>query len=547
MREELVRQIMGKGFLASPDIKEVDDANLNVFLDHIQKNKEINDKLAVINKDIFKIASKISSDVEISWSEFERSRVLIEKGKDDKGYNVFLDILSYSIEEKKKKELDKILSNVKKEEDVDVEEKEEENYSNVIVLKNYADDSKKREVNDFVEYFRLRYNLVKELLQGRQEMQNIMSISRVLCKKEKELVSIIGIVNSKKITKNRNILLSVEDMTGVADILINKDGKAIESARKVVEDEVIGISGVSGGRVIFATQIVFPDVPLTKELKRCDDDVYAAFISDLHFGSKLFLKEDFMKFVDWINCKSGSFLQKRMSAKIKYLFVVGDVVDGVGVYPKQEDWLMHKDIVQQYSICAEHLGMIRKDIKIILAPGQHDSVRTSEPQPKLDKDFAHAMYGLQNLTLVSNPCLVNIHSKKDFEGFKVMMYHGASYHHYIDEIDSLRAANAKDNPTEVMKFLLQKRHLAPTHASTVYIPMLETDPFFIDKLPDIIVSGEMHRSDVAVYNNITLINCSCFQAKTPFEEKVGNNPLPSRVPVMNLKTSEVKIMNFSSE
>ena len=38
---------------------------------------------------------------------------------------------------------------------------------------------------------------------------------------------------------------------------------------------------------------------------------------------------------------------------------------------------------------------------------------------------------------------------------------------------------------------------------------------------------------------------SCWQSITPFEEKVGNNPDPCKVPVLNLKTREIKIMDFS--
>ncbi|MBS3108560.1 metallophosphoesterase [Candidatus Woesearchaeota archaeon] len=536
-------------FLPSPDIiKDIKNIPSKEIIEAIQKNIEFPEKLLVINKDIIAIIPKLSEKADINWAEFEKAKVMIEKGKIDKTYNIFLDLLTYKVEDKKKKELDKLLEEVKKEEKLDInEEPPTEAPLNVIILKTYKDDPKKLEVADFVEYFKIRYNLIKEVLQNRQEIQDPISINRILTKKEKETVAFIGIVYNKKTTKNNNILLTIEDPTGLIDVLVNKEGKAIENARNIVNDEVIGIAGVYGGRVVFATNIIFPDIPLSKELKKCDEEVYAAFISDLHFGSKLFLKDDFIKFIEWINGKTGSFLQKRVSSKVKYLFIIGDSVDGVGVYPNQDKELVLKDISQQYELCAEYLGMIRKDIKIILAPGQHDSIRVAEPQPQLDKEFAKSLYALPNVIFVSNPSLVNIHSKKDFEGFNVLIYHGASYHHYIDEIDSLRQTNTRDNPTNILKFLLQKRHLAPSHTSTVYIPSRDHDPFFIDKIPDLMLSGEMHRSDVATYNNITMINCSCFQGKTPFQEKTGNNPLPSRVPIMNLKTREVKILNFSSE
>ncbi len=551
MNKENIKLFIENGFLLSPDIAdEFDGKDSSELLISLKKDAELNGRLSVLNQDLIKVMPKLQEDnlakIDINWNEFEKARVLIEKGKNDEAYKVFLDLLGYHTGEKKK--LDKMLEEVKHEEKVNIkEEKTNENYSSVIVLKEYKDEPKKRGVEDFVEYFKLRYNLIKNLLQSRQELQGLVSINRIAGKQEKEAVALIGIVHDKRTTKNGNIILKVEDPTGTIEVLINKEGKAAEAGKNVVCDEVLGITGVYGGRVIFATQIIFPDVPLTKELKKCDDEACVAFISDLHFGSKLFMKKEFLEFIDWLNGNSGSFLQKRVSSKVKYLFIIGDIVEGVGVYPGQEKELLFRDIMQQYNAAAECISLIRKDIKIIISPGQHDSIRAAEPQPPLDKEFAHALYALPNLIMVSNPCMVNIHSKKDFEGFNVLMYHGASYHYYIDEVDSLRQASARDNPATVIKFLLQKRHLAPTHSSTVYMPNTEEDPFFIDKLPDILVSGEMHRSDVVNYNNVLLINCSCFQGKTSFQEKTGNNPNPGRVPILNLKTREVKIMNFSGE
>ena len=96
------------------------------------------------------------------------------------------------------------------------------------------------------------------------------------------------------------------------------------------------------------------------------------------------------------------------------------------------------------------------------------------------------------------------------------------------------------------EILLQRRHLAPSHSSNLYIPHPQKDPLVIEKVPDVFVCGDLHRSDVSTYNNIITINCSCFQAKTDFQEKTGNNPDPSRVPVLNLQTREVKVLRFDS-
>ena len=171
-------------------------------------------------------------------------------------------------------------------------------------------------------------------------------------------------------------------------------------------------------------------------------------------------------------------------------------------------------------------------------------MRIAEPQPPLYKDFAKPIYQLPNATLVSNPALVNIHSSKDFPGFDVLLYHGYSFDYFISEVESIRNNGGYDRADLMMKFLLQRRHLAPTHTSTLYIPETTKDPLAIEKIPDIFATGHIHKSVASHYKHITLICGSCWQAKTAFQEKVGHNPEPSRIPIVNLKTREVKILKF---
>ena len=95
-----------------------------------------------------------------------------------------------------------------------------------------------------------------------------------------------------------------------------------------------------------------------------------------------------------------------------------------------------------------------------------------------------------------------------------------------------------------MKFLLQKRHLAPAHSSTLYIPDIRGDSLVIDKVPDIFVSGHIHKSSHGNYRNVTMLNCSCWTSQTEFQEKMGISPDPCKIPIINLQSREVKIMNF---
>ena len=290
--------------------------------------------------------------------------------------------------------------------------------------------------------------------------------------------------------------------------------------------------------------VVFPDVPLGKELKKVEDDVSVVFIADMHIGSNVFYEKEFLNFIDWLNCKVGGKEQKALARSVKYLFIVGDLVDGVGIFPNQDKELNITDIYTQYQVCGEYLSKIREDINIIICPGNHDALRISEPQPVLDKDLAAPLWKLKNVMMTTNPSLVNIHSSKDFPGFDILLYHGYSFHYYADNVESIRLEGGNDRSDLIMKFLLQRRHLAPTHTSTLYIPDNKEDPLVIDKVPDFLVTAHMHRTSVSSYNNVNLICCGCFVGQTTFQEKMGIHPDPGKITLVNLKSREVKELDF---
>ena len=230
-----------------------------------------------------------------------------------------------------------------------------------------------------------------------------------------------------------------------------------------------------------------------------------------------------------------------------YVFVTGDMVDGVGVYPNQEKELFMLDIAEQYAKAAEFLSRIPKHIQIIICPGNHDAMRLAEPQPRPYEDYAAPLYALPNATIVTNPSIINIHSSPTFPGFDVLMYHGYSYVYYGDRVDRLREKGGIDRTDLIMRFLLQKRHLAPTHGSALYIPEKDRDALVINKIPDIFVSGHVHKASMAEYRGITLICSSCWQSITSFEEKLGLHPEPARLPVLNLQTRKSMLIKFGKD
>jgi DNA polymerase II small subunit len=528
---EIAKRFAEKGLLLSPallemEIKKEEEGGGSEQISKIIEGAKGKDMLVPDEESL----SMLEKNKDINWTDFEKAKTSVEKNNDSRMY-------------------DKFVEYAKKEEPEKAGEgngcKDANDKNRVIIVNSYQDVSKKRNVQDFVDFFNARYRALEAMLRNRQELSNLMSISRIKKRKDREEVSLIGMVSEKNISKNGNIILSLEDPTGITSVLFNKTKKELFSlASDTVVDEVIGVFGIASNNIVFANSMCRPDIPAAAEKKSSPEEGYAIFLSDFHVGSKNFLNDEFSRFLKWINGESGSDAQKNIASKVKYIFVVGDLIDGVGIYNDQDQDLLTKDVYEQYSQCAELLSKIPNHMKIIICPGNHDAMRIAEPQPVLYPDFASGIWKLPNAVMVTNPAVVNIDSSENFSGFDVLMYHGYSFDYYASDVESIRVNGGYDRADLIMKFLLQRRHLAPATSSTLFIPDPEKDPLVITKVPDIFVTGHIHKCSASVFKNIALIGGSCWQSKTAFQERVGHHPLPARVPIMNLKTREIKILNF---
>jgi DNA polymerase II small subunit len=523
MSEDILKLFIERGFLLDKEMldffKELEDEEVA---------NEILNRIAVVSKRKLITKHLINENIEkikpILFNLDNEKKKLMEK--------YFVNI-SISVEIKKEISLEK-----------DTEQKEKDQKNSIKILSSPVLASQKLEVRDFVRHFRNRYSFLKSILQQKKELENLVSIDKI---KGNNNFSIIAIVNDKALTKNKNFILDVEDLTGKTKLLINQNREEVfNKSKEILPDDVVGFKCSGTRDFLFVNEIFYPDIAL-KEQHRTEEDQYVLFTSDIHVGSKKFLEKNFTKFIEWLNGENCTEKQRQVLDKIRYMFVVGDTVDGVGIYPGQEKELEIKDIKKQYEKLAKFYKKIPKHITIIQCAGQHDAVRVAEPQPPVGEDFAEPLYKIDNLYLVSNPSLIEIAGEKEKKGIKVLIYHGASLHGLINEIEELRLSDAHKTPTKAVKHLLLRRHLSPSHGASTYIPNATEDPMLIKEIPDIMVTADLHRPGIDQYNGIKLISCSCWQSKTAFEEKVGNVPDPCKVPVMNLKTLEVKILDFSDE
>ncbi len=413
--------------------------------------------------------------------------------------------------------------------------------SDVSVLSSSPPPIKKIEVEDFVKNLRNRFYEMKNFLQERQELNNLISINKLSPKRQR--VSIIGMVFDKRTTKNKNIMFDVEDFTGKTRVLVNQNNPELyKAAEEIVLDSVIGFSGFGDKEIFFVNKIIFPDIKVL-EKKKAPVEEYALFLGDFHYGSKFFMEENFRKFIDYINGKVPVKNIKEIN-KIKYIFLVGDVVAGVGNYPAQQRDLKIDDIEEQFKNLAELLGEIRKDIKIIISPGNHDGVRLMEPQPPFDEKYAWPLYNMENVILTGNPAYVNIGAKKErnFTGFDVLTYHGFSYPYYANNVPTL-SEKRLNAPDKIMAYLLKNRHLAPSNSSTQYFPS-EEDNLLIKKIPDIFVSGHTHKMEISSYKGVLIISVAAWEQETEYQKRKGVKPDFCKVPMLNLKTRAIKILDF---
>ncbi len=390
-----------------------------------------------------------------------------------------------------------------------------------------------RVVSSFVGYFNARYNALKNLLLRRQELKNLVSLGRFNKYSNDRDVSVIGMVTGVSKSKAGNTVVNLEDPTGKIMVIV-KDQSGI-GEDELLNDEVIGIHGSTFNGFFYADSIVLADVPLPTGVKTVSDHVSAVFISDLHFGSRYFNKGIEERFLKWIMSSPG--------AQVKYLFICGDIVDGVGIYPGQDSELIVKDIYGQYGLFEEFVQKIPGHIQVIICPGNHDVVRIGEPQPAFTREFLPNICDSDNVHLVANPSYVNVHGFGLEEGIKVLMYHGYSFTGIIDAVPYLRQKGLR-NPQHVMEYVLKRRHLAPPYGATVGMPEKQ-DSLVISKVPDIFQTGDLHSHAIDKYKGITLISSSTFQDQTPFMDRVGHVANPGKISVVDLHTGEAKCVDLS--
>jgi DNA polymerase II small subunit len=375
---------------------------------------------------------------------------------------------------------------------------------------------------DYLFYFRDRFTKLGGMIRSRCSAMPIEGLVRSPRYRQEEC-TIIGMVTEVKTTTNGHRIVELEDTSGNIPALFRKDRPVFADAERIIPDEVIGVKGklASDGRLFFADTLYRPDIRIDNTPFKSEKPGKAAFISDVHVGSNTFLSECWYRFADWLS-----------DSDISYLLIAGDLVDGIGIYPGQENELAIQNIYGQYDLFGELLSALPRRIKIIISPGNHDVVRGAEPQPVLPEQFTRKFP--KNCILVENPALVNL------QGVRVLMYHGRS----IDDMIGLIPGASYAESGLMMQEMLQRRHLAPAYGRKTPIAAGRGDRLIIDPLPEILHTGHVHITGLANYRGVLGINAGTWQSQTSFQKQMNVNPTPAQAVVVDLQTLATQTFSF---
>ena len=383
------------------------------------------------------------------------------------------------------------------------------------------------EYGDFVTVFRDRYEKLSKQLRGRVNHRPASAIGSMNGGTD---AAMIGLVDDIRSTKNGHWIVELEDTTGTVACLVMKDREFADRVEELLLDECVAIEGTlsDDGEIIFVDALYVPDVPRTYTPNTADRHVQAALVSDLHVGSQEFAADAWDRFASWLHTDEA--------AAVEYLLIAGDMVEGVGVYPDQDEELDIVDIYEQYEAFAERLKDVPGDMEIVMIPGKHDAVRLAEPQPGFDEELRELM-SAHDARITGNPSLVTV------EGVKVLMYHGVSLDEVIAELPESKASY--DEPHKAMYQLLKKRHVAPQFGGKTRLAPEEKDYLVMEAVPDVFHTGHVHKLGWGKYHNVLAVNSGCWQEQTDFQRSVNIDPEVGYAPILDLDSLDMTVRKFT--
>jgi len=540
---KIISLVTSKGFQIHPEalnlIEGFQEDFFKIMEDILKDKKEKKEESMVIISDDIRNFVKLSSHKipkEDNNDNNGRGRLMVSRA------STIADHYRYN-EDKEIKTAETILS-IKRDGINKYKEKTDENFK--IIYDSNDKINSGEGVEGYTSLFRSRYEKSLRILSLRQNSKKIKKIEIIKqlfnqpktntnsMSKEDSSSSLFaaGLIMNKEI-RNNSYNITIDDQTGLLTAT-TYDEDLQKQISMLTVDQMVMIEFENGFKKRKNTikNLYSLDVP-DRIANKAKSEVFSILISDLHIGSKFFMEKEFQNFLDWLNGDENS--NNDIISKIKYICICGDLIDGIGIFPNQDRELLEKDSYSQMDHAIKILSKIPKHMKVFLIPGNHDLGRRALPQPSIPKKYAEKLYSLDNITMLGNPCMINM------EGIKILMFHGQSLDDIIASIPGL----SYSKPAEAMKILLKSRHLSPIYGQRTPIAPEKEDMMIIEEVPDILHSGHVHVIDVDSYKGTLLVNSGAWQSQTPFQQTMGITPTPGIAIAINLSSLKPYKIDFN--
>jgi DNA polymerase II small subunit/DNA polymerase delta subunit B len=304
---------------------------------------------------------------------------------------------------------------------------------------------KKFSVEEVTHFFNSRYEKIRKMFSGRLDLINPISINKISPNTKK--FTIIAMITEKN---EGDFSASVEDQTGNIEVFFAEP----DQFKQLVIDEVVGLLCESQNGIHKAEKIIWPDVPLNKEVNKGKEDCYCLFLSDLHLDNPKHQEKHYQNMKKWLEKKDYD---------ISYVFILG------GISSKKEDVI-------------SFLNDLPIDATKILA--------------EKSNDFAELETN-NSIFLVDYPSLLQV------DNIKILLVNGEYLKKYKNTYNS-------DTSTTLLN-LFKKRHLDPTFEPEE--SFTSENVLLLDKIPDIVACGTTGEPSLQNYKGTTIISTGNFMTE----------------------------------
>jgi DNA polymerase II small subunit/DNA polymerase delta subunit B len=276
------------------------------------------------------------------------------------------------------------------------------------VLKKFSQPEGTFSTESIMKFFQERYEFIRRKLEKRIDLVNTISINRISKKLRK--FSIIGMISEKNEEEKS---IEVEDLTGTTTVFLDKKFFDI-----LPIDTIAGFVCEKKDDKIIAENVIFPDIPLKKEINKTSSETYCLFVSDFHLD----LQKNYEIFEKFLNTV------KNLTYSNLSIFFLGDISS------KKEDY---EKIIEN----------IPEKISYIFLAGE------LEKNSDMNKIF-------------KTPILIQI------ENVRIFLAHGDSFSPYLPIFKT---------PENTILQLLKQRNFNPTFSSNNFSNayLLDTVPDII--------------------------------------------------------------------